>query len=686
MINYYVCNMKVTKYLPILAVCLMTTGCNSKKEAVLTSGIDLANLDTMAMPGTSFYQYACGGWVAAHPLTDEYSRFGTFDMLRENSREQLKTLIAELAAKKDNAPGSAAQKVGDLYNIAMDSVKLNQEGVAPIKAELEAIDALQDKGEIYTYIAEIQKKGINPYFSLYIGADDMNSSMNLVQTYQGGIGMGQRDYYLENDEQTKNIRDKYQEHIAKMFQLAGYDEAAAQKAVKAVMNIETRLAKSARSQVELRDPHANYNKMDMETLKKNFPTFAWDVYFTTSGLNDLKEVNVGQPAAMKEVADVINTVSLDEQKLYLQWNLINSAASYLSDDFVAQDFDFYGKTMSGKKEMQPRWKRAVSTVDGALGEVVGQMYVEKYFPAAAKERMVTLVKNLQTSLGERINALEWMSEPTKAKAQEKLATFHVKIGYPDTWKDYSALDIKNDSYWANIERANEWGYAEMISKAGKPVDKDEWLMTPQTVNAYYNPTTNEICFPAAILQPPFFDMNADDAFNYGAIGVVIGHEMTHGFDDQGRQFDKDGNLKDWWTAEDAKRFEERAQVMVNFFDSIQVLPGLNANGSLTLGENIADHGGLQVSFQAFKNATKDAPLLVKDGFTPEQRFFLSYAGVWAGNIRDEQIRLQTKSDPHSLGRWRVNGALPQIGAWYDAFGIKEGDPMYLAPEKRVSIW
>jgi putative endopeptidase len=684
MINYYVCNMKVTKYLPILAVCLMTTGCNSKKEAVLTSGIDLANLDTTAMPGTSFYQYACGGWVAAHPLTDEYSRFGTFDMLRENSREQLKTLIAELAAKKDNAPGSAAQKVGDLYNIAMDSVKLNQEGVAPIKAELEAIDALQDKGEIYTYIAEIQKKGINPYFSLYIGADDMNSSMNLVQTYQGGIGMGQRDYYLENDEQTKNIRDKYQEHIAKMFQLAGYDEAAAQKAVKAVMNIETRLAKSARSQVELRDPHANYNKMDMETLKKNFPTFAWDVYFTTSGLNDLKEVNVGQPAAMKEVADVINTVSLDEQKLYLQWNLINSAASYLSDDFVAQDFDFYGKTMSGKKEMQPRWKRAVSTVDGALGEVVGQMYVEKYFPAAAKERMVTLVKNLQTSLGERINALEWMSEPTKAKAQEKLATFHVKIGYPDTWKDYSALDIKNDSYWANIERANEWGYAEMISKAGKPVDKDEWLMTPQTVNAYYNPTTNEICFPAAILQPPFFDMNADDAMNYGAIGVVIGHEMTHGFDDQGRQYDKDGNLKDWWTEEDAKKFEERAQVMVNFFDSIEVAPGVHANGSLTLGENIADHGGLQVSYHAFKKAMETAPLEVVDGFTPEQRFFLAYANVWAGNIRPEEILRLTKLDPHSLGKWRVDGALPHIANWYEAFNITEQDSMFVP--RKTSIY
>ena len=678
--------MKVTKYLPILAVCLMTTGCNSKKEAVLTSGIDLASLDTTAMPGTSFYQYACGGWIKNHPLTNEYSRFGTFDLLRENSREQLKTLIAELAAKKDNAPGSAAQKVGDLYNIAMDSVKLNKEGVAPIKEDMAVIDALNDKGEIYAYIAEIQKKGMNPYFSLYVSADDMNSSMNIVQTYQGGLGMGQRDYYLENDERTKGIRDAYQLHIAKMFQLAGYDEATAQKAVKAIMNIETRLAKSARSQVELRDPHANYNKMDMETLKKNFPTFNWDVYFTQSGFKDLKEVNIGQPAAMKEVADVINSVALEDQKFYLQWNLINAASSYLSDDFVAQDFDFYGKTMSGKQEMQPRWKRAVETVDGSLGEVVGQMYVEKYFPAAAKERMVTLVKNLQASLGERIKGLEWMSEPTKVKALEKLAAFHVKIGYPETWKDYSALEIKDDSYWANIGRANQWAYNDMIVKAGKPVDKDEWLMTPQTVNAYYNPTTNEICFPAAILQAPFFDMNADDAMNYGAIGVVIGHEMTHGFDDQGRQYDKDGNLKDWWTEEDAKKFDERAQVMVNFFDSIEVAPGIRANGNLTLGENIADHGGLQVSYQALKKAMETTPLQVVDGFTPEQRFFLAYANVWAGNIRPEEIDRLTKLDPHSLGKWRVDGALPHIGAWYEAFNIKEQDPMFVAKDKRVSIW
>lgn len=678
--------MKVTKYLPILAVCLMTTGCNSKKEAVLTSGIDLANLDTTASPGNSFYQYACGGWMKNHPLTDEYSRFGSFDMLRENNREQLKGLIAELAAKKDNAPGSAAQKVGDLYNIAMDSVKLNKEGVAPIKEELVAIDALKGKEEIYAFIMEMQKKGMAPYFNLFVGADEKNSSMNIVQTYQGGLGMGERDYYMESDEQTKKIRNKYQEFIANMFKLAGYDEATAQKAVKAVMSIEMRLAKSSRSQVDLRDPHANYNKMDLATLKKTFPTFDWATVLTTAGLKDTKEVNIGQPDAMKEVADIINTVSLEDQKLYLQWQVINSAADYLSDDFVAQNFDFYGKTMSGKQEMQPRWKRAVSTVDGALGEVVGQMYVEKYFPSTSKERMIALVKNLQAALGERIKGLEWMSESTKEKALDKLAAFHVKIGYPDKWKDYSKLEVKNDSYWANIERANRWEHDDMIAKAGKPVDKDEWLMTPQTVNAYYNPTTNEICFPAAILQAPFFDMNADDAMNYGAIGVVIGHEMTHGFDDQGRQYDKEGNLKDWWTEEDAKKFNERAQVMVSFFDSIQVAPNVHANGRFTLGENIADHGGLQVSYQAFKKAMETSPLTVVDGFTPEQRFFLSYANVWAGNVRPEEILRLTKIDSHSLGEWRVNGALPHIGTWYEAFNITEKDPMFLGKDKRVSIW
>ena len=663
----------------------VAAGCDSKKEAVMTSGIDLTNLDTTAVQGADFYQYACGGWMKKHPLTNEYSRFGSFDMLAENNREQLKGLIVEIAAGQ-NAQGTIGQKIGDIYNLAMDSVKLNADGVTPIQADLEKIASVKDKSEIVPLMAELAHSGVFPYFSFYVGADIMDSKSNLFQLYQGGISLGEKEYYLDNDDVTVNIRNKYKEHIVKMFQLAGFDEAAAKKKMEAVMDIETRIAKASFSAVEQRNPAANYHKMSLDELKKEIPGIDWDAFLNGIGVKGVTELSVSQVEPIKEVEKIINSLPVENQIAYMQWSLIDRAAGYLSDDLVAQNFDFYGKTLSGKQAHQPRWKRAVSTVNGVLGEAVGQMYVEKYFPAAAKERMVQLVKNLQTALGERIRNLEWMGDSTKIKAIEKLNSFYVKVGYPDKWRDYTGLNIEKDSYWANVKRATEFELDYMLSKAGKPVDRDEWGMTPQTVNAYYNPTTNEICFPAGILQYPFFDMNADDAFNYGAIGVVIGHEMTHGFDDQGRQFDKDGNLKDWWTAEDAKRFEERAQVMVNFFDSIQVLPGLNANGSLTLGENIADHGGLQVSFQAFKNATKDAPLPVKDGFTPEQRFFLSYAGVWAGNIRDEQIRLQTKSDPHSLGRWRVNGALPQIGAWYDAFGIKEGDPMYLAPEKRVSIW
>ena len=663
----------------------VAAGCDSKKEAVMTSGIDLTNLDTTAVQGADFYQYACGGWMKKHPLTNEYSRFGSFDMLAENNREQLKGLIVDIAAGQ-NAQGTIGQKIGDIYNLAMDSVKLNADGVTPIQADLEKIASVKDKSEIVPLMAELAHSGVFPYFSFYVGADIMDSKSNLFQLYQGGISLGEKEYYLDNDDVTVNIRNKYKEHIVKMFQLAGFDEAAAKKKMEAVMDIETRIAKASFSAVEQRNPAANYHKMSLDELKKEIPGIDWDAFLNGIGVKGVTELSVSQVEPIKEVEKIINSLPVENQIAYMQWNLIDRAAGYLSDDLVAQNFDFYGKTLSGKQTNQPRWKRAVSTVNGVLGEAVGQMYVEKYFPAAAKERMVQLVKNLQTALGERIRNLEWMGDSTKIKAIEKLNSFYVKVGYPDKWRDYTGLNIEKDSYWANVKRATEFELDYMLSKAGKPVDRDEWGMTPQTVNAYYNPTTNEICFPAGILQYPFFDMNADDAFNYGAIGVVIGHEMTHGFDDQGRQFDKDGNLKDWWTAEDAKRFEERAQVMVNFFDSIQVLPGLNANGSLTLGENIADHGGLQVSFQAFKNATKDASLPVEDGFTPEQRFFLSYAGVWAGNIRDEQIRLQTKSDPHSLGRWRVNGALPQIGAWYDAFGIKEGDPMYLAPEKRVSIW
>ena len=678
--------MRTKFYLPFIALALIATSCNSKKEATQESGIRLANLDQTINPRNDFYQYACGGWMKANPLTDEYSSFGSFDQLAENNRTQIKGLIEELA-KQQSQPGSITQKIGDLYNIAMDSAKLNADGVAPIKEYLDKLAAIKDRNGLSQEIATMHRDGFGPFFGLYVGADDMNSSMNIAQLYQGGLSLGEREYYLDGDDHTKEIRTKFEEHVDKMFQLAGFTAEEAQKAAKNVMTVETRLAEASKSAVELRDPYANYNKITVAQLKKEVPSIDWDAYFTTIGLKDLQDVNVGQMDEIKTVADLLKKEDLDVLKAYLQWNVINTASSYLSDNFVAQNFDFYGRTLSGTKEMQPRWKRAVSAVNGVLGEAVGQMYTEKYFPAAAKERMIKLVGNLQKALGERIQGLEWMSEETKAKALEKLAAFHVKVGYPDKWRDYSSLEIKNDSYWANIIRSNHFDHDKMIAKAGKPVDKDEWLMTPQTVNAYYNPTTNEICFPAAILQYPFFDMNADDACNYGAIGVVIGHEMTHGFDDQGRQYDKDGNLKDWWTPEDAKNFKERAQVLVDYFGNIEVLPGLKANGELTLGENIADHGGLQVSFLALQKAMAENPLGKDEhGFTPEQRFFLSYANVWADNTRDEQIRLQTKSDPHSLGRWRVNAALPHISMWYDAFGVKEGDALYLPVEKRASIW
>ena len=676
--------MNAKHYFSVAALCLSMAACNSGKGN-LTTGIDLANLDTTALPGTDFYQYACGGWMKNHPLTDEYSQYGSFTVLAENNRKQMQGLIEELA-KGQHEAGSVAQKIGTLYNLAMDSVKLNQEGTAPIKTELEEIASLKNKADVYALLGSLERRGITSYLGTGVGADQKNSDMNAVYTSQAGLSMGERDYYLATDEATTKIREAFKVHVAKMYQLAGFDEATANRGRDIVMDVETRLAKTFRSMVELRDPQANYNKMTLDELKQKYASFNWDAYLTNLGLKNVQEIIVGQPEALAEATKILDSLPVEQQVLYLQWKLIDRAASFLNDEIVEQNFDFYGRTMSGAKEMQPRWKQAVSVTGSVLGEAVGQMYVEKYFPAAAKERMVTLVKNLQTALGERIQALEWMSDSTKARALEKLAAFHVKIGYPDKWKDYGKLDIKDDSYYANIERATVWASDENMAKAGKPVDKEEWHMTPQTVNAYYNPTTNEICFPAGILQPPFFDMQADDAFNYGAIGVVIGHEMTHGFDDQGRQYDKDGNLKDWWTAEDAERFNQRAQVMVNFFDSIQVAPGVHANGRQTLGENIADYGGLQVAYQAFKTATKDAPLATVDGLTPEQRVFLAYAGVWANNVRPEFVLYLTKMDVHSLGEWRVNGALPQIDAWYEAFNIGEADPMFVPKEERVAIW
>ena len=680
--------MRKRKMFPFLAAGIVAlASCNTpQKEVVKIAAINPANMDTTVAAGTDFYEYACGGWIKNNPLKPEYARFGTFDQLLENNQEQLRVLIEELSATPHEA-GSVAGKIGALYAMGLDSTKLNADGVAPIKEELAAINALATKSDVSKMVATLHKEGMAPFFALFVDADEKNSAMNIVQLYQAGIGMGDRDYYLLEDEGSAKMRDAYRAYINKLFTLAGSSPEQADAAVDAVMKTEKAIAEISYGREDLRDSQKNYNKLAYEDFKQIESPLDWDVYFESMGLAGLKELDAKQINFYKDMNKALQNTTVDEQKYYLAFNLLSAAAPYLSDDFVDADFEFYGKVMSGKQEQQPRWKRSLNTVNGALGEAVGEMYVEKYFPASSKEKMLTLVGNLQTALSERINGLEWMSDTTKAKAQEKLAAFTVKIGYPDKWRDYSGLEIKDDSYWANVRRSNIFDMAYQLADVDKPVDKSRWHMNPQTVNAYYNPTTNEICFPAAILQPPFFNPDADDAVNYGAIGVVIGHEMTHGFDDQGRNYDKDGNLIDWWTAEDAVRFKERADKLVDQYDQIIVIDTLHANGRFTLGENIADHGGLLVAHQAYLNSLKgkETPAPI-DGFTNEQRFFLGYATLWGQNIRPEEIRRRTKIDPHSLGKWRVNAALRNIAPFYAAFDIKEGDPMFMAPADRVVIW
>lgn len=680
--------MRKRKMFPFLAAGIVAlASCNTpQKEVVKIAAINPANMDTTVAAGTDFYEYACGGWIKNNPLKPEYARFGTFDQLLENNQEQLRVLIEELSATPHEA-GSVAGKIGALYAMGLDSTKLNADGVAPVKEELAAINALATKSDVSKMVATLHKEGMAPFFALFVGADEKNSAMNIVQLYQAGIGMGDRDYYLLEDEGSAKMRDAYRAYINKLFTLAGSSPEQADAAVDAVMKIEKAIAEISYGREDLRDSQKNYNKLAYEDFKQIESPLDWDVYFESMGLAGLKELDAKQINFYKDMSEALRNTTVDEQKYYLAFNLLSAAAPYLSDDFVDADFEFYGKVMSGKQEQQPRWKRSLNTVNGALGEAVGEMYVEKYFPASSKEKMLTLVGNLQTALSERINGLEWMSDTTKAKAQENLAAFTVKIGYPDKWRDYSGLEIKDDSYWANVRRSNIFDMAYQLADVDKPVDKSRWHMNPQTVNAYYNPTTNEICFPAAILQPPFFNPDADDAVNYGAIGVVIGHEMTHGFDDQGRNYDKDGNLIDWWTAEDAVRFTERADKLVDQYDQIIVIDTLHANGRFTLGENIADHGGLLVAHQAYLNSLKgkETPAPI-DGFTNEQRFFLGYATLWGQNIRPEEIRRRTKIDPHSLGKWRVNAALRNIAPFYAAFDIKEGDPMFMAPVDRVVIW
>lgn len=680
--------MKIKKIIPMVAFASISLSAMAQGQT-LSSGIDLKNMDNSVRPQDDFFQYACGGWMKNNPLPAAYSRYGSFDVLGEDNNKRINGILTELLEKTYPA-GTVERKLSDLYKLAMDEKRRDAEGVTPLKPILNKLEKAKSVKDLFAIQLSLIPYGDSEFFGLYIGADQKNAKMNIINVMQGGTTLGQKEYYLDSDPATVEIREAYKKHVVRMFKMFGFSEKAAEAKMKNVLKLETELAKVSKSNTELRDPEANYNKMTLDEFNKRYPNVQISKLLGASGINpaDAKEVVVGQMEFLAGADKLIASLTPAEYRDYMEWGQIMSAAGYLSDEVAQANFDFFGKTMSGRKENHPLWKRATGQVESQMGQALGKIYVGKYFPASSKERMKTLVANLQKALRKRIAAQDWMSEETKKNAYDKLDAFYVKIGYPDKWVDMKDLNIDPaKSYYQNIEECRRfWNKWTVANKIGKPVDKDEWQMYPQTVNAYYDPTTNEICFPAGILQKPFFDPSADDAFNYGAIGVVIGHEMTHGFDDQGRHYDKNGNMNDWWTANDGDNFNKRADMYADFFSKIKVLPDLNANGRFTLGENLADHGGLQVAFEAYKDATKDAPLETIDGLTPDQRFFIAYSEVWAANITEAEIRQRTKSDPHSLGRWRVNGALPHINMWYDAFNVKNTDKLFIPAEQRLKLW
>ncbi len=677
--------MKIKTLLPTMLIASVPITGMAQSQA----GIKAENLDKSVRPADDFFTFATGGWQKRNPLPAAFSRFGSFDQLQENNNKRINTILSDLL-KKQGKEGTVEKKLGDFYRLAMDSVRRNKEGVSPVRPLLDEMEEAKTLSDLRALQLKYAVFGYGVSFDYGFDADEKNAKMNILNISQGGLTLGQKEYYLDNDKATSDIRNAYRKFIVNMFRLYGFSDGQALARRDAVMRYETMLALLSKSRTELRDVEANYNKMTLDEFKAKYPEIPLEELANAEGIRSeyIQSMVVGQPAFLAGVDRLASTESADELRARMEWSVILSSANYLSDDVRAEYFSFFSKTMRGTKQDYPRWKRATQQVESQMGEALGRIYCERYFPATSKKRMEDLIKNLQASLAERIKAQDWMSEPTKQAALEKLSTFYVKVGYPDKWKNLSQLAIDpSASYYKNVQACRKfWSEDAIREKAGKPVDKDLWLMTPQTVNAYYNPTTNEICFPAGILQYPFFDPKADDAFNYGAIGVVIGHEMTHGFDDQGRHYDKDGNMTDWWTAEDGRNFEARTGKYADFFSAIKVLPDLNANGKLTLGENLADHGGLEVAFNAFEKTPEARKGKVIMGFTPEQRFFIAYAGVWANNITEAEIRSRVKSDPHSLGEWRVNGALPHIDAWYKAFGVKESDKLFIPESERLKLW
>ena len=682
--------MKKQILIAMMILTTMATACtqkahekNTQSENEVVPAIDLNNMDTTVNPAEDFFRYCNNNWLKNNPIPEEYSSYGAFTEIDQHTELLIQDIIDEVSKDADAAQGSVAQKIRDFYNAGMDTVAIDKRGFSELMPYFQKVDALSDKAELASLLGYLHSEGFGGFFNAGPSTDPKNAEMVIMHLYQGGLSLPDRDDYLK--EESQEMREKYVEHVAKMFQLTGTDSEPAKDIAERILAFETELAKNSLSRIERRDPDRTYNRRSRQELQASTPIFNWDNYFDAAGAPAFDSLNVGMPDFIAALNDIIDNTDMRTLQDYLDWKIIHGSASMLSSDFDNENFNFYGNYLYGQEVQQPRWRRILNATDGCLGEAIGQIYVEKHFPAEAKERMEHLIGNLRIALGERIKQLEWMSDETKAKALHKLDCFNVKVGYPNKWKDYTKYEVKPDSYFQNVHRAIRFENEIEMAKIGKPVDKEEWFMTPQTVNAYYSPDMNEIVFPAAILQPPFFNMDADDAVNYGGIGVVIGHEMTHGFDDQGCKYDENGNLNNWWTEEDATKFNERTAQLVKLFNEFDVR-GYQINGQLTLGENIADLGGLNISWDAYQMTDEAKANQSIDGFTPAQRFFISYGSIWRNNSRDKYLEQQVKTDVHSPAEARVNRTLGSMPHFYEAFEIQPENKMYIAPEERAAIW